>query len=256
MYGDGCFETLKSYSGRFLNFDAHYQRLISALDYLNIHLNLAESDFIDLIQDLLKANDLQYEESMIRFQCWRAGDRGYKTSNTECEWIITAKSISERSTTPVRLVTSRTPVIPTKALNRNAKLSNGLNYIIAAKDAVIRQADDALMLTLDGFISETTVSNIFWGIGNEVFTPSEECDLLPGVTRNLIIDLLKKSEFEIVEGLFTLDSLKSSEYAFTTNSISEISVVDSIDDYKLDVAHPELTRIKSLFETLKIDLLS
>lgn len=256
MYGDGCFETFKSYSGSFLYFGAHYQRLKDAFEYLNIRLELSKDDLHNAIKALINANKLENDLAIIRFQCWRKGGRGYKTKSRDYEWFITSNPIKNQSFSALKLQSSNIPVIPSKALNRNVKLSNGLNYIVAANEADSKGYDDALMFTMDGFISETTISNIFWGKGNTIYTPSVECDLLPGITRKLLFESIEKSEFDIFEDKFKIGDILNAEYVFTTNSISEIRVVQQIDKTHFYSTHPELLRIKSLFEALKNELLS
>ncbi len=256
MYGDGCFETLKSYSGKFLAFEDHFNRLKEASAYLNFDFDLTADYLKKQILLLINANNLCDTVSMIRFQSWRKGERGYKTNTREFDWIITAQPLNPNIFPPLKLITAKTPVIPSIALNRNFKLSNGLNYIIAAQEAQDQKADDALMLTLDGIVSETTISNIFWGKENSVYTPDIKHDLLPGVTRGLVIEMLQKTEYELIEAAFTLSDIKSADYAFTTNSVSEIRSVDQLDGVHFDSKHAELIRIKSMFEALKNERIS
>jgi branched-subunit amino acid aminotransferase/4-amino-4-deoxychorismate lyase len=256
MYGDGCFETFRSYAGKFLDFEAHFNRLKESLSYLQIEFLISQNEFENHTKEVLKVNNLENSDSMIRIQCWRKGVRGYKTNSTECEWIITSRKLGTDSVHPSRLVTSETLVIPNKAINRSLKLSNGLNYIVAAQDATFQDVDDALMLTLDGFVSETTVSNIFWGEGDKIFTPSESCDLLPGITRSLVLKILSNNGFSLTEGQFYLADLKSAEYAFTTNSLSEIRFVAKLDHQEFDITHPELNHIHSLFQAYKTEQLA
>lgn len=256
MYGDGCFETIKSYSGRFLNLKAHFSRLSASLNYLNLKSPFTGIEFEKYLLELLRVNELNSYNGLIRFQCWRQGGRGYQTNNDSIQWVIRAKKLIESNTLPISLVTSTIPVIPSQALERSMKLSNGINYILASNEATKNNAQDALMLTIDGKVSETTISNIFWGQGNQVFTPSKNCDLLPGITRNLVIQELKSSEINIQEGEYKLDDLYSADYVFTTNSISEIRPVSRIDNTTFDVNHHVLKRITDLFEVLKVKRLS
>src|SRR5690606_40400625 len=69
----------------------------------------------------------------------------------------------------------------TLSLHDALPISNGLNFIQAAREANNLGANDALLLTTSNKISETTIANIFWVKGNTVFTPSKICDLLPGI---------------------------------------------------------------------------
>lgn len=251
MYGDGCFETFKGYSGRFLDIAKNFRRLCDAVFYLKIDLKLTLHQFYNHVVDVIEANHLTEKQVIIRFQCWRDGKRGYKTDSKECNWIITAQKISKQKIKPLQLTIAETPAIPTNTLNREVKLSNGVNYIIAAQEAIKKNTDDALMLTINGYISETTISNIFWGKSNTIYTPSVDCDLLPGLTRNLIINMLKNNGYMLKIGQYTVDEITSADFVFTTNSISEIRYVESIDKKIYNSNHDEMLAISSLFEVEK-----
>ena len=255
MYGDGFFETFKAYSGRFLDVSANYDQLHDAAFYLNMFPRLTLAAFRTHILDLLKANMLIEKQAVIRFQCWRKGERGYNTDSTDCNWIISTMENENKQLAPLKLITAATPSIPTKALDRKKKISNGINYICAAHEASKKNADDALMLTVEDFISETTISNVFWGMGNTIYTPSKECDLLPGITRNIILNMLFNSGYKVIVGEFTINEIKSAEFVFTTNSVSEIRSVKSLDDIYFNTNHKEIIKICSLFELEKNKML-
>ena len=132
------------------------------------------------------------------------------------------------------------------------KLSNSINYIKAAQEAKKKGGDDALMLTIDKNISETTISNIFWIKGNQVFTPSLNCDLLPGVTRSILIELISQdSELELVEGEFKLEEVYSAEAVFCTNSVMEMKSVSSVDDHSFEIGHLNFEKLKDDFKIYK-----
>lgn len=251
MYGDGCFETFKGYSGRFLHIEKNFKRLCEAALYLKIDIKLTLHQFYHHVIELIEANQHTEKQVIIRFQCWRKGKRGYKTENSGCNWVITSQEILNHKSKPVQLIIAETPAIPTNTLNRRVKLSNGINYIIAAQEAIKKNAEDALMLTVNGYISETTNSNIFWGKGDSMYTPSLDCDLLPGFSRNLIINMLKNNRYTLKIGQYTVDDIMNADFAFTTNSISEIRSVESIDDTIFSSKHNVIATIYSLFEVEK-----
>lgn len=252
MYGDGCFETFRSYAGKFLGYDLHFTRLTDAFEYLSMDLPFDRDYLKSKIRELISRNKLDTVDSMIRVQCWRKGGRGYKTESRECEWIITVGEISDRFSHPSKLVTTKIPVLPSRALSRDFKLSNGLNYIIASDEAAKDDADDVVMLTMDDFVSETTIANMFWGNEDQIFTPSVDCDLLPGVTRELVIQATKESGFQIEEGKYLIEDLMAADFVFTTNSLSEIRPVQSINSMNFDTQHFLLKNLQSLFEEFKL----
>lgn len=251
MYGDGCFDTLRSYKGKFLCLEDHFERTKAAAEYIGIEVVFDFEGFKSKILELLKANNLLDQDAVVRVQCWREGERGYFTDSSQGNWLTTCNPffISEAS---LKLASVSTTVIPHKALERRFKLSNGLNYIVAARQAKEKGADDAIMLTIDGNISETTIANIFWIKDHSIYTPSIECDLFPGITRNILIEGLKEVYgIELIEGEFTFDAINEAEAAFTTNSLKEITPVHSIDGVKFDTNHDLIDRAQAYFDNFR-----
>ena len=255
MYGDGCFETLKSYNGKFLGWGKHFERLKAGLDYLELDPPFTSEELAKEVIQLIEANQLKNVEAMIRIQCWRNGSRGYSTSSRNAGWMMQASVLSEMKNS-VDLILAETRCIPAAALERKYKLSNGLNYIKAAQEAKANSCDDALMLTINDMLSETTSANIFWIKGGEVFTPSTHCDLLPGITRNIIIECIDSLGLPLHEGEFRFNDIENAESVFCTNSLIEMKEVASIGSHRYETHNSVLSKIKKAFEAYKSQELS
>ncbi len=255
MYGDGCFETLCAFKTKFLAFDAHIQRLYKSMLYLNLTIDYAKEEFFDLIQSLLQINKLENCDAVVRIQVWRRGGRGYIISETAADCLIQVSEVKNRKES-IRLHVAKTPVIPSEALQRSTKLSNGLNYILAGQEALKHRADDAILLTTDGYVSETTSANIFWGFGDILCTPSTDCDLLHGITRNQLIKLIRNSRtIELEEKSYRLKDLLEADYVFVTNSVQGIVPVSDIDGSFLSVSNENFLTIRKQWETMKNNIL-
>ena len=251
MYGDGCFDTLRSYKGKFLHLEDHFKRTKAAAEYLGMDVVFDFKNFKSKLVELIEANDGLNGDTIIRVQCWREGDRGYTTNSVQANWLTSIAPI-QSSKKALKLATVQTKAIPSMALERKFKLSNGLNYIMAAKEASDKGADDALMFTIDEKISETTIANIFWVKGNTIFTPSSDCDLFPGITRNVVIEQIRKSSSaELKEGEFGLEDLRTAEAVFVTNSVKEIQKVSAIDDFEFESDHKLVEQFILLFQKYK-----
>lgn len=253
-YGDGCFETFRTYSGRFLKLESHIERLFGGMEYLGIAPppGLQELKSGEPIRRMLEENHLGDTDAVVRIQVWREGKRGFTVSdNHESHYAVSALPLPEIPET-VRLAIVSTPRIPTRALDSSFKLSNSINYIKASSEAVKKNADDALMLTVDGFISETTVSNIFWYCDGKIRTPSPDCDILPGITRSIVMPLLKeKLDQQVVEGRYTPEEMMKAEVVWICNSVRELVPVESVEGHTFTTDHPLFIEMASLFETYK-----
>ena len=267
MYGEGCFDTLRAYESGFLHPGAHLKRLQQGMDYLGLEIPkelLTADAFLEMLHRYLQANNAGGLQARLRVQVWADDDTaGYRPGNRSARFLVTGFELgkpntgsstdvqtesspvdriradtstsvrSDRSRPGVRLITSRYHRIPDTALPAGVKWSNGINYILAAREAMEQGADDALMLTRDGFVSETTIANIFWKSGGNVYTPSEACDLLPGITRHLLIDFLKELGISVTQGRYTPEDFLQADTAWACNSIREWYPIRQLDEHKL-----------------------
>lgn len=253
-YGDGCFDTLRSYSGKFLHLDDHIQRLRDALEYLELRVPdlLEKNELRNQLHELLSKNRLEKEDSLVRIQFWREGGRGYKMPDDgHFGYLITADPISIKKE-PVKLITSSIRRIPSASLNPRFKLSNGINYIKASAEAQKKDADDALMLTIQDYISETTISNLFWFSDETVYTPSSECDILPGITREIVVELVEEElDLPLIEGQFQREDLERAETVWICNSVRELLPVKTIDGMHFSTTHAFFEELTSAFESYK-----
>ncbi len=251
MYGDGCFETFRSYQGKFLHLDEHFDRLQIGLNYLGMDSLIDSETLLKQVNLLLEKNELEDVDAAFRIQCVRKGGPGFATTSNKADYVITSRALPEVKKEIV-LKTVETRAIPEVALSRKVKLTNSINYIKAAQEVTQLGGDDALMLTVNNMVSETTIANIFWVKGNKVFTPSTNCDLLPGVTRHIVIQLVSEvADIELIEGEFQLEELISAEAVFCTNSLREISPIARIDNTLFDELNPVVKSLQKDFELYK-----
>ena len=250
-YGDGCFETIRSYGGRFLNFEDHFERLEAGLEYLEMKSGLTEEKLRKEIQKLLDKNNLGKKDTVVRIQCFRKGGSGYFELSDQSGFVISDREVLNRKS-ELKLKTVSVRAIPSVALERKVKLSNGINYIKAAQEARKENYDDALMLTTNEFVSETTIANLFW-IKNKVSTPRPlNVILLPGVTRSILMRLINEhSEYKLKEGEFCVEAIYNAEAVFCCNSVMEINSVSEVDGNIFSSAHPVIEELRVLFEEYK-----
>ncbi|MDX1671447.1 MAG: aminotransferase class IV, partial [Balneolaceae bacterium] len=156
MYGDGCFETFRSYGGRYFHLGDHMRRLQEGLNYLGITVPgvlTKGPEFLSLLDQLLERNDMQDRDALVRIQVSRRGSRGYRTGDSEGAHLVIASYPTKTDYGPIALATAGIRRIPAASMPPQFKFTNGINYILAASEAVKKGADDALMLTIDGSVS-------------------------------------------------------------------------------------------------------
>lgn len=249
-HGDGCFETMRSYRGDIPMFDRHIERLMGGMRYLglNIPSNFTSSFIRYQISELVSRNGLGDRDASVRLQVWRDGAPGYQPARESGVRSYIAITALKRQQESVRLTLSPVRNLPAATLDPRFKLSNGIPYIMASMQAVEQGYDDALMCDIDGHVSETPIANIFWKTGQTVHTPSDACDLLPGITRGLVKEMLKRrSDIELEQGRYKPSRLDEAECVWLCNSVREIVPVAGVDHRTFDARHPFLMDFKQQF---------
>lgn len=246
FYGAGCFETFTSYNGHFLHLEKHVNRLNEGIEFLTE----TDDDFCSTheiqkeISQLLAKNNLKKDESIVRIQAFLSGSTGYLlTNHHRVQTVITASKL-ENYPDPQILAASDINVIPASCKPVHLKLSNMLHYRQAGILAKNEGADDALMLTVDGNVAETSIGNLFWEDGQTVYTPSAKCDILPGIMRSVVIKILDKMGITVREGEYSQQNILDSKQVWYTNSVREIVQVSRIDDQRFKTGTAFMNQLK------------
>jgi branched-subunit amino acid aminotransferase/4-amino-4-deoxychorismate lyase len=213
-FGDGVFETIRVERGAPYQWAAHMERLLAGLVALSIAPPV--DDFAPYAQQLLKKN--KAKAGYIRLAISRgAGSRGYAPfpPSMPCSWVMEWLDGLSEPTAPCRLYLSARPRIPPQCLPTHAKLAQGINSTLALMEAQENDRDDALQLSIQGFLSEASSANLFWLKQGMLFTPALETGCLAGTTRAAILRLSPLPVRLVSDGL---SELEHAEAVFLTNS--------------------------------------
>jgi branched-subunit amino acid aminotransferase/4-amino-4-deoxychorismate lyase len=99
----------------------------------------------------------------------------------------------------------------------------------AEAEARRRGVDEALFVDGDGIVLEGTVTNVWWRVGDTLFTPALDLGILAGVTRATLIELAPECGFSVEEGAYPLARLLESEEVFTSSSVREVMPLVEVD---------------------------
>ena len=115
------------------------------------------------------------------------------------------------------------------ALNPGIKTGNYLNNVLAKIESGRLGAHDALMLNSVGHLTESTTSNFFFVRDGGLMTPSLDCGILAGVTRDVVIQLSQENGFLVEEGSWPIEILESADEMFLTGSVKHLMPVTCLD---------------------------
>lgn len=118
------------------------------------------------------------------------------------------------------------------------KSTNYLENILAKEEAKRKDADEGVWLNTKGYLTEGTMSNLFFIKGGTLFTPSLSSGCLAGTRRQLILGLARSLRIPTCEGLYSLSDLLSSDEIFMTNALMGIMPVRQVNDSLFSVVSP------------------
>ena len=230
--GDGVWEGLRVYNGKVFQLEQHISRMLDSAKAMHF-MNIPSRDSIrEAIFSCLTANNM-YDGVHIRLTL----SRGLKTTsgmNPElniygCTLIVLAEyKPPVYGDEGIRLITSSIRRNSPSCLDSKIHHNNLINNILAKIEANLAGVDDALMLDLDGMVSETNATNVFFVKSGKLYTPfADSC--LPGLTRAKIIEISEDIGLECVEKRCSVTEFYVADEVFTTGTMGELSHVIEID---------------------------
>lgn len=248
LYGEGVYETIRTYNRRPFLLEAHSRRLRASAGQLHLDVPFTDAALTGWIDDTMAAAE-PLREAYIRVLLTRGvGELTYDVEATPTpSLVIIVKPLDEP---PARVDTEGIHLGLVSILRNHPgsvdpriKSNNLLNNAIAMQQANRAQAEEALMCNYRGELSECSQSNFFLVRDGAVLTPPTEAGLLEGITRAFIFELGRAEGIDIREATLRPEDLGSADEAFITSTTREISPVVSVDRRQIGPGRPgPLTR--------------
>ncbi len=230
--GDAVWEGLRVYKGRIAELDGHLARLQDSARTLAFE-NVPSSDEVRAaLIETLEANGMR-DGAHVRLTLTRGekvtSGMNPRFNQSGCTLIVLAEwKPPVYSDDGIRLITASTRRNTPQCLDSKIHHNNLLNNILAAIEANVAGADAAIMLDINGFVSETNDTNLFIVRSGEVLTPhADSC--LPGLTRRMILDICGEQDIPAVERNLSLTELYTADEVFTTGTMGELTPVLEAD---------------------------
>ncbi|XP_050223542.1 branched-chain-amino-acid aminotransferase-like protein 1 [Mercurialis annua] len=231
--GDSVWEGLRIYNRKVFKLDEHLDRLFDSAKALAFRNVPTREEVKEAIFKTLNRNGM-FDNSHIRLSL----TRGKKVTSGMspafnlygCTLIVLPewKPPVYDNTHGITLVTATTRRNSPNNLDSKIHHNNLLNNILAKIEGNNANADDAIMLDKDGYVSETNATNIFLVKKGRVLTPhADYC--LPGITRATVMDLVVKENLILEERNISLSEFHTADEVWTTGTMGELSPVVKID---------------------------
>lgn len=233
LYGDGIYEVIRVYKGKPFYLPEHLERLWSSAEAIGIHREKVNADLAALCREALEKNALS--DALIRIVLTRGpGDETvYPGSGEHPTLLVIPRPYrgypDEKYGKGIHAAIVSVRRNSTLALPPRIKTNNLLNNILARKEALERGAEEPIMLSADGNLAESCAANLFFACRGVVKTPDLSIGLLWGITRKVVIDLVKQLGYSLEEGFYPAGELFKADEIMLTSTTKEILPVTTLD---------------------------
>ncbi len=233
LYGDGVYETVRVVDGQLFLWPEHFRRLRESARRIELALPWGQRTLATAIRRTLRANRLA--DGSARLTVSRGpGPLGLNPRlcrrPTLTILVHPPRPIDDWRRRGMTIALVRVRRNAPQALDPRIKSNNSLNTILARLEANRWKTDEGILLNLDGYLAEGTISNLFWIQGRSLFTPALSCGLLEGVTRDLVLRLASKAGLVKREGRFKPAALRRADEIFLTNASWDVMPVTRVID--------------------------
>jgi|SRR5680860_69330 len=254
LFGFGLFETLLITEVGPLFTDLHWQRMNKGADFLGLNLpNKAE--WVKLIQKFIVENPRPLPYAL---RVTLSGGAPLAGLNSQILFHNRALPYTPAQyTLGIRLHLLPAPRNEQSPLV-SIKSTNYLENILAKEEALRNDAEEGLWLNTQGYISEGTMSNLFFVKDDTLYTPALTSGCLPGTRRQLVLDLARSLRIPAFEGLYPFSNLLMADEIFMTNALMGIMPVRQIDNFslpfaQLDIRKSKMKRLELAYKDLLIN---
>ena len=251
IFGDGVYEVIPVYGGRLFRLPHHLDRLDHSLEGIRLANPLSHQTWQGLLEQLIEANG--GGDQSLYLQVTRGVAKRDHSFPPDTEPTVFAMSSPvgpvpdtlREGISAVTVEDFRWKLCHIKAI---ALLPN----ILLRQQAVDAGATEAIMLR-DGFVTEGAASNVFIVNNGVVLTPPKSNLLLPGITRDLVVELCRQNGVPCVEGAISEMQLREADEIWLTSSTKEIIPVTRLDEQPVgDGRHGEVwQRLIGLYQEYK-----
>lgn len=225
-FGDGLFESMRMCNGKLMFAEQHADRLRAGMKALKIEgFTLLDEYFLRQKTSELQKKNKFNGNIRFRLTIYREGEGTYAPLVNKYGYLLEAISLEQ----PNYEINQKGLIVDvydelTKSINKfsNYKTNNAMVYVMAGLFQKHNRLDEAIILNQNGFLCESTSSNIFVVYQNQIYTPALTEGCVAGVMRSVVLQLAKTHNYSIVEAQISPEILKEAEEVFVTNAVGGI----------------------------------
>jgi branched-chain amino acid aminotransferase len=259
LYGEGVYETLRTYNRRPFLLDRHLRRLHKSAGMIALGVPLTDDQLADRVTetvDYAARTAPRDTEWYIRILLTRGvGDLTYDTAATPAPTVVII--VKPHVDPPLELYANGVRVIISSivrnhpgTVNPMIKSNNLLNCALAMQEGFSRGAYEALMRNYKGELAEGSFSNLFIVKGGVALTPPLSVGLLPGITREFMWDVGQAAAITVSEAVIHDSDVYDADEVFLTGTTNEVMPIVHVEDRRIGPGVPGPVT-KALHETFR-----
>ncbi len=236
LFGDSIYEVIPAYSGRLFRLSHHLERLDNGLRAIGMDNPLNRDEWSSVLEQLVQQGDGQDQSVYLQITRGPAEQRDHTIPETVQPTVFAMS-------TPIKDQPKDNPGIAAITLDDvrwrlcNIKATTLLANVLLKQQAKDADAIESILIR-DGEAMEGAASNLFIVSDGELITPPKSNFLLPGITRDLILELATKNSIPLTERAIKETELKNADEIWLTSSTKEIMPVIRLDDKPVADAKP------------------
>ena len=247
LYGEGVYETLRTYNGQPFLFDRHMRRLRKSAEMLTLGVPITNAEIDARFRETLRAarlGDSPGHEAYIRILVTRGvGELSYDSAACPTPSVVV---IVKPHVAPPAEVFERGVKVALVEIVRNhpgsvsplIKSNNLLNNALAMQQAARCGGFEGVMRNYRGELAECTQSNLFIVKSGAALTPPIDAGLLPGITREFLFEIGAEAAIPVREAVLKDTDLLGADEAFLTSSTREVVPIVQVDDRRIGAGIP------------------
>lgn len=239
LFGDGIYEVLPVYGKQFLRLDEHLQRLSNSLDEVGIRNPYTDAEWRQLFADLLSKNAASNCAVYLQITRGSSGNRDHSIPK-DIEPTVFA-CVNPLPTIPEAVKTDGVSAITREDIRWHRCHIKAITLLanILLKEEGSELGCNETLLVRDGKVSEGASSNVFLVLNGTLVTPPKGPELLPGITRDLVLEIAKKQpHLEVVERIIDESELSLASEILITSSTRELYPITTLNDQAVGHGKP------------------
>lgn len=239
IFGDGIYEVIPVYNGKLLRLDQHLDRLKKNLDAIRLNLSMSVGQWQEILNELLQCNGYADKNAGVYLQVTRGAaprehslpDDSIPTVFAMCNPAVpVAPELSEQGVATITLEDYRWK-------NCHIKSISLLPNVLLRQQAVDSGAVESILIR-DSCATEGSASNLFIVQHGLLITPPKGPFLLPGITRDLILELASENNIVYKEQVIKEFELRGADEIWLSSSLKDILPVTRLDGKKISNGTP------------------